>query len=91
MKFTELSNDFGSFENALAELRRRADIPWNENPNLAPCKSWQVCGRKYVIAEYDNSITPVEIGSTGECAQYFGKGVEWEIDFDRRRKAAGSA
>jgi hypothetical protein len=48
----------GQFETrqlAISELRRRAAIPWNEDPNRAPCTSWSTCGRQYVLIEYDGS------------------------------------
>ena len=38
-------------ESAIAELRRRAEIPWDRPPNLAPC--WMTCGHRYEIVEYD--------------------------------------
>ena len=44
---------FQSFDQAMAELRRRANIPWNEEPNVAPCQNWQKCGREYAIIEFD--------------------------------------
>ena len=55
---------------AISELRRRAAISWNEEPNRAPCTSWSTCGRQYVLIEYDDSkeLTReliLEISSTG--------------------------
>lgn len=47
-----------SFQEALAELRRRSTLPWDEPPNQAPCKSWKTCGRRYELVEYDTSTTP---------------------------------
>jgi hypothetical protein len=49
---------FDSFEEAVVELRRRAAIPWNESPNVAPCTNWKNCGRRYEVVEYDTSSTP---------------------------------
>jgi hypothetical protein len=43
---------------AIAELERRAKIPWNEHPNLAPCTNWAKCGRSYELVEYDDSESP---------------------------------
>jgi hypothetical protein len=43
---------------AVAELRRRAALPWDEVPNVAPCTSWRTCGRAYEIVEYDTSSNP---------------------------------
>ena len=51
----ESQGEFPTFEAAVAELRRRAAIPWDQPPNMAPCTSWQTCGREYNIIEYDGS------------------------------------
>lgn len=51
----------GSFDNigaALAELRRRADISWDHEPNQAPCQGWRTCGRRYEIIEFDDTQSP---------------------------------
>ncbi len=40
---------------AIAELRRRVLIPWDQEPNRAPCSSWQTCGRNYEIVECDDA------------------------------------
>ena len=45
---------YASFEEAIAELRRRASIPWDEEPNCAPCMSWRTCGRNYEVCEYED-------------------------------------
>ncbi len=64
--------EFPSLEAAIAELERRAKIPWNEPPNLAPCTSWETCGRNYEVIEYDPStrkelrrIPALEVSSNG--------------------------
>lgn len=47
---------FGEFETrqqAFSELRRLAAIPWNEEPNQAPCVGWLECGRNYELVEYE--------------------------------------
>lgn len=46
---------YPSREEALAELERRATIPWNVEPNRAPCTNWAKCGRRYLIEEYDDT------------------------------------
>ena len=48
----EVQGHFPSHVDALVELRRRANIAWNEPPNLAPCTNWARCGRRYEIVEY---------------------------------------
>ena len=54
----ESGGEFGTFDAALHELKRRATLPWDQPPNQAPCMSWKTCGRTYDIVEYDNSVTP---------------------------------
>ena len=54
----EQQGQFETFEDALAELRRRANVPWDREPNVAPCTSWRTCGRRYEIIEYDAGATP---------------------------------
>jgi hypothetical protein len=66
--------EYQTLADAMAELRRRAGLPWDEPPNAAPCTSWRTCGRNYEIIEYDTSIVPwtelrrmpaLEIGAKG--------------------------
>lgn len=40
---------------AIGELRRVAAVPWNEQPNAAPCANREHCGRRYELVEYDTS------------------------------------
>jgi hypothetical protein len=54
----EQIGEFSGRAEAIAELRRLVEKPWNEPPNRAPCMSWEACGRQYVLIEYDVSITP---------------------------------
>ena len=51
----------GRFEtrtDALVELRRLAAIPWDQDPNTAPCTNWCNCGREYRLIEYDTATVP---------------------------------
>jgi hypothetical protein len=50
--------EFSSLAAAATELHRRAGIPWDKTPNVAPCTSWRTCGRKYEVVEYDTSVSP---------------------------------
>jgi hypothetical protein len=68
---------FDSLEDALNELRRRASIPWNEAPNLAPCQSWKTCGRHYEVIEYDASVQPWKELRRVLVLRVSAKGVEW--------------
>ena len=54
----EWIGEYASREEAHAELRRLAKLPWDEAPNLCPCISWRTCGRRYYIIEYDTSPDP---------------------------------
>ena len=51
----EHHGEFGSLEDAVLELRRRAEIPWDREPNAAPCQSWATCARTYDVIEYDDT------------------------------------
>ena len=51
----EPQGEFRTRGQALAELERRAAIPWNEPPNRAPCSNSLNCGRRYELIEYDDS------------------------------------
>jgi hypothetical protein len=46
---------FETRQQAIAELKRRAEIPWNEEPNRPPCTNWLNCGRRYELVEYDDA------------------------------------
>ncbi|CAE6699078.1 hypothetical protein XA1314C_03790 [Xanthomonas arboricola] len=54
----EQIGEYASLDEAWAELGRLAAIPWDQRPNVAPCPSWQTCGRTYKIIEYETSSTP---------------------------------
>ena len=49
--------EYASLTEAIAELQRRAALPY-EPPNVAPCTSSRTCGLRYEIIEYDTSFTP---------------------------------
>jgi hypothetical protein len=49
---------FSSMPEAFAALRGFATLPWDDQPNRAPCMSWQTCGRSYDVIEFDDSHTP---------------------------------
>jgi hypothetical protein len=54
----ERHGEFDDAGAAIAELSRRARIPWNQDPNLPPCDNWRACGRRYELIEYDDSQEP---------------------------------
>ncbi|PTY07065.1 hypothetical protein DB347_09555 [Opitutaceae bacterium EW11] len=49
----ELQGEFATRALAMDELRRRTTIPWDREPNLAPCTGWRTCGRQYHVLEYE--------------------------------------
>jgi hypothetical protein len=57
-RHAEWIGQFPSRDDALAELGRFANVPWNQAPNAAPCSNSANCGRSYEIIEYDTSDTP---------------------------------
>jgi len=70
----EQVGEYPSLDEAWKELKRRATFGWDQSPNMAPCMSWQTCGRNYKIIEYEisgNSSDPIRripglvIDSTG--------------------------
>lgn len=74
---------YATFAEALAELKRRASIPWNQEPNLPPCTSWRACGRRYQISEYDDTQTPWRLIKSTPVLEIDAHGVRWKEDFGR--------
>ena len=54
----EWIGEYASREEALAELGRLAELPWDEAPNRCPCMGWRTCGRRYHLIEFDTSADP---------------------------------
>jgi hypothetical protein len=77
----EQCGEFPSFDDALSELRRRAEMPWNEPPNQCPCTSWRTCARHYEVIEYDNSSTPWRLLKSTPALRLSADGAQWEKDF----------
>jgi hypothetical protein len=59
---------------AIAELERRASIPWCERPNRAPCTNWRTCERRYIVIECDDNGDQL---SREFVLAISAKGVEW--------------
>jgi hypothetical protein len=68
---------FQTRQQALAELQRRAAIPWNEEPNRAPCTNWRNCGRRYELVEYDATTMPRKELSRSLILDISAAGVWW--------------
>ncbi len=77
----EQSGKFSSFDDAVRELRRRADMPWNEPPNQCPCTNWQTCARHYEVVEYDESSVPWQLLKSTPVLRVSADGAQWEQDF----------
>jgi hypothetical protein len=77
----EPQGTFDSLDAALAELRRRAAIPWDQDPNVAPCTSWRTCGREYVVIEYDDSQMPWRERRRVKVLAVSAAGVKWAAGF----------
>lgn len=73
----EPHGEFGSAEEALAELRRRAAIPWDQKPNRAPCRDWRNCGRKYDLIQYDEEQSPRKELRRELALEISAVGVKW--------------
>jgi hypothetical protein len=69
--------EFDSRETAHGELRRLAEIPWDQAPNVCPCMSWRTCGRRYHVVEYDTSCSPWRQISDEALLDVSAKGTMW--------------
>jgi hypothetical protein len=85
----EHQGQFASFDEAIAELRRRIEIPWDQPPNVAPCMSWKTCGREYVVIEYDDSHQPWNQIRRVPVVEVSASGVKWASAFDPNINHAG--
>jgi hypothetical protein len=47
-----LPGQFTSLGAVVEEFHRLATVPWDQDPNLAPCTSWRTCGRIWTAGEY---------------------------------------
>ena len=87
---TDQSGDFDGREAALREIRRRALIPWDEEPNLSPCTEWRTCGRVYAVAEYSDQPSRTFIRST-PIVMISAAGVHWYTDGEDATEIAEKA
>jgi hypothetical protein len=79
----EQLGEFPTLPEAIAELRRLAGLPWNQPPNVAPCMSWQTCGRAYQLVEYDVSTMPWRNLRRIPALNISQSGVKWLIEPER--------
>jgi hypothetical protein len=71
------AGEFASLGAAAEELRRLAEIPWDQAPNAAPCTSWRTCGRRYEVVEYDTSVEPWRQIRRLPVLEIDSKGTRW--------------
>jgi hypothetical protein len=73
----ELHGEYPTFEEAVLELERRALVPWDQPPNVAPCTSWRTCGRRYEIVVYDEARAPWNEIKRVPMLEISASGVNW--------------
>jgi hypothetical protein len=78
----EWQGRYATFEDAIAELRRRSAVPWEQPPNLAPCTSHDTCGRQYVVIEFDVSFSPWKELKRTPVLEISASGVKWSSGFE---------
>jgi hypothetical protein len=78
----EIVGEYATRSDAISELKRRAKIPWDRAPNVAPCRGWRTCGRQYVVIEYDVSMVPWKELSRRYVLEISAEGVDWTQDIE---------
>ena len=73
----------GSSKEAIAHLERLARVPWDEEPNAAPCTGWKTCGRNYEVVEYDVTAVPWATVRRLAAFEVGRAGVTWDAQFPR--------
>lgn len=75
----EQMGEYPDRDAALDELRRCADLPWDQQPNLAPCTGWRACGRNYELIEYDTATSPWREVSRVRALAINADGADWHL------------
>ena len=65
---------YKSFEEARIAIVGFVTNPWNHDPNRAPCRNWENCGRDYSIIETNENG---EYVSTTPVCKIDSEGVIW--------------
>ena len=76
----------GQFETEAAareELRRLAEVPWDEPPNRAPCMSWRTCGRRFLIYEFGYSHNTRQLLNCRHVLDISAEGIVWVEDDEK--------
>jgi hypothetical protein len=76
-RHAEIVGDFSRREDAMAELRRLADVPWDQAPNAAPCTNAANCGRSYEIIEYETLENPWRELARSPTLEISASGTRW--------------
>jgi len=71
------AGELASLAAVASELRRLAQLPWDQTPNVAPCTNWATCGRTYEIVEYDNSTPPWQELKRMPALEIDAQGTRW--------------
>ena len=79
----EQDGEFVTLEDVVAELRRRANIPWDVEPNQAPCTSWEKCGRRYEVVEFEISDSSRKEVRRVLVLDISAEGVRWSTGFEQ--------
>src|SRR3712207_4925857 len=87
----EWIGEFSTYEEVLAEVRRLANVPWNQRPNCAPCMSWRTCGRDYWLLEYDETQLPWTQVRRVRVLEVSAEGVRWADGFQDEAGPSHSA
>jgi len=76
----EIDGDFGTFDEALDELRLRVRGSFDEEPLLPPCTGRRECKRDYHVREYNND-DPTKLVSEVAVVMVTAEGVTWAPGF----------
>ncbi|KAA3607145.1 MAG: hypothetical protein DWQ01_15695 [Planctomycetota bacterium] len=76
-------SEHATLEAAIIELERLAGVPWDDEPNRAPCTSWRTCERNYEILEVETSPDSRKILRQIPALEVSAKGVVWNDDLPR--------
>lgn len=79
----EQIGEFSSLQEAWNTLQRLSIIPWDAQPNAAPCRDWRTCGRDYEILEYDTDATPWVVVRRHAGLKVGTAGIAWGPDAPR--------
>lgn len=82
----ETIGEYHTLQEAKTEIKRLANVPWDQEPNRAPCTSWQTCRRLYDIIEYDDSIIPWNEINRILILSVGSNGVYWYKEFDNLKE-----